>query len=238
MSTCPRGQAFKKRLNPEVLWSHLRVQSHGKIGNAIKGKLMKRILILFAHPALEKSRVNKALAEQIRQLSALTFHDLYEQYPDFDIDVSREQELLSSHDIVIFHHPFLWYSTPSILKEWQDLVLVHGWAYGAQGTELRGKLCFNLVTTGGKESAYQRDGHNQFTMRELLAPIEQTARLCGMKYIPPFVVHGTHGLPPEAIKRHSQECRRFLEALQDDRVDLEAVRSLPRLNLDLDRIIT
>jgi glutathione-regulated potassium-efflux system ancillary protein KefG len=198
---------------------------------------MKKILILFAHPALEKSRVNRALVDQIQQLTGVTFHDLYEHYPDFDIDIEREQELMETHDIVVFHHPFFWYSIPSILKEWQDLVLVHGWAYGTRGTALRGKQFLNLVTTGGGERAYQKDGHNRFTMRELLAPIEQTSHLCGMSYLPPFVVHGTHSLTSEEIRQHAQDCKRFLEGLRDDRIDLKAACDLPRINLDLNRII-
>jgi glutathione-regulated potassium-efflux system ancillary protein KefG len=199
---------------------------------------MKRILVLFAHPALEKSRVNKAIVRQIQELEVVTFHDLYEQYPDFDIDIVREQELLASHDIVIFHHPFFWYSTPSILKEWQDLVLVHGWAYGSQGTALRGKHFLNLVTTGGREGAYQENGHNRFTMRQLLAPIEQTAHLCGMVYLPPFVIHGTHSLTGTDIQHHAGQCKRFLEALRDDRIDLEAASAMTRINLDLDQLIS
>jgi len=198
---------------------------------------MKRILILFAHPALEKSRVNRALVKQIEFLSHVTFHDLYEAYPDFDIDIARERHLLASHDIIIFHHPFFWYSTPALLKEWQDLVLVHGWAYGSQGTALRGKQFLNLITTGGRENAYRKNGHNRFTMRELLAPIEQTAYLCGMNYLPPFVIHGTHSLTKEEIQKEAEECRRFLEALRDERIDLEAAGSLPRINLDLNRIL-
>jgi len=199
---------------------------------------MKRILILFAHPALEKSRVNRKIVRKIQSLETVTFHDLYEQYPDFDIDIEREQELLTSHDIVVFHHPFFWYSTPAILKEWQDLVLVHGWAYGSQGDALRGKYFLNLITTGGRESAYQKDGHTGFTMRELLAPIEQTTRLCGMVFLPPFVIHGTHSLTASDIQRQAAESRRFLESLGEERVDLESARNLPRINLDLNRIIT
>jgi glutathione-regulated potassium-efflux system ancillary protein KefG len=199
---------------------------------------MNRILVLFAHPALEKSRVNKAIVEQIQQLEGVTLHDLYELYPDFDIEITREQNLLTDHDVVVFHHPFFWYSTPSILKEWQDLVLTHGWAYGKEGTALYGKQLFNLVTTGGQENAYQKDGLNRFTMRELLVPIEQTARLCGMDYLPPYVIHGTHRLTREDIAENARDCRRFLVALRDNRVDLDAARNLSRINLDLDRIIT
>ena len=198
---------------------------------------MNKILVLFAHPALEKSRVNKAIVERIQQIEDVTFHDLYEQYPDFDINITREQAQLTDHNVIAFHHPFYWYSTPAILKEWQDLVLTHGWAYGKEGTALRGKLLFNLVTTGGKESAYRWDGLNRFTMRELLAPIEQTARLCGMDYLPPFVIHGTHRLTQVDIEKEAEDCRRFLEAFRDERINLNVARDLPRINQELDRII-
>jgi glutathione-regulated potassium-efflux system ancillary protein KefG len=195
------------------------------------------ILVLFAHPAFQRSRVNRVLVEVARRVAGVTFHDLYEAYPDFHIDTANEQELLLTHDMVVFHHPFLWYSTPAILKEWQDLVLEHGWAYGSQGTALRGKTLFSVITTGGREEAYRHEGHNRFTMRELLAPIEQTARLCGMEFLPPFVVHGTHRMTPEEIEAHGRDYARLLEAIRDRRADLEAARTLPRLNSDLDQIV-
>ena len=98
-----------------------------------------RVLILFAHPALEKSRVNRRLSAAVSSLPGVTFHDLYEAYPDFDVDVRREQELLGSHDLVVLQHPFFWYSIPPLLKQWIDLVLEHGWAYGSEGKALVGK---------------------------------------------------------------------------------------------------
>ena len=96
--------------------------------------MAKRVLILFAHPALQKSRVNRRLVAAVQNLENVTINDLYEEYPDFSIDVKREQALLESHDIIIFQHPLYWYSCPALLKEWQDLVLEYGFAYGAQGT--------------------------------------------------------------------------------------------------------
>ncbi|RYE35767.1 MAG: NAD(P)H oxidoreductase, partial [Sphingobacteriales bacterium] len=95
---------------------------------------MARVLILFAHPAFEKSRVHRPMVKQVLKLEGITFHDLYESYPDYDIDLDREQELLLRHDVIVFQHPFYWYSCPAILKQWQDLVLEHGWAYGRGGT--------------------------------------------------------------------------------------------------------
>ena len=205
--------------------------------NLNQGLLLQPVLILFAHPALHKSRVNRVLIEGVRDLPGVTFHDLYESYPEFDIDVRREQQLLLDHEIIVFQHPFFWYSTPAILKEWQDLVLEHGWAYGHEGTALRGKTFLNAITTGGREVAYQREGHNRFTIQELLAPLEQTARLCGMEVLPPFVAHGTHGMSEEDIGRHAREWHRIVEALRDERLDREAARSQTRLNASPDAVI-
>jgi glutathione-regulated potassium-efflux system ancillary protein KefG len=196
-----------------------------------------RVLVLFAHPAQEKSRVNRILVEGIRDLPGVTVHDLYEAYPELDIEVRREQELLLAHDVIVFQHPFFWYSTPAILKEWQDLVLEHGWAYGSTGNALHGKRMLNAVTTGGREVAYARDGHNHFTMRELLVPLEQTARLCGMRYLAPFVVHGTLGMTREQADRHASDWRRTIEALRDDRVDLDRAVAAARLNADFDALL-
>jgi len=196
-----------------------------------------RILVLFAHPALEKSRVNRALAEAVRGLSGVTFHDLYEAYPDFDVDVRREQSLLLDHDLLVTQHPFYWYSTPALVKQWQDLVLEHGWAYGTGGTQLRGRVWLSAITTGGREAAYQPDGLNHFTIRELLRPIEQTARLCGMTFLPPFVVHGTHRLDAAGISAAAADYRRAIESLRDGLIDLDAAQRHPRLNANLDAII-
>lgn len=197
----------------------------------------RRVLILFAHPALEKSRVNRRLIAAVRELPGVTFHDLYEAYPDFMIDVEREQELLKQHDVVVLQHPFFWYSTPALIKEWEDLVLQHGWAYGSAGNALEGKHMLTAITTGGREEAYCSEGSNRFTVRQLLAPIEQTARLCGMTYLPPFVVHGILGMDPPTIEQHAADYRRVIEALRDDRLPLETLDGMHRLNLDLDSLL-
>lgn len=173
-----------------------------------------RVLVLFAHPALQKSRINVRLAAAAQPVAGVTFHDLYEAYPDFHIDVSREQELLRAHDVVVFQHPFYWYSCPALLKEWLDLVLEYGFAYGPGGNALQGKTLVSALTTGGPAQAYARTGYNHFTMAELLAPFEQTALLCGMKWLPPFVVNGTLRMTdPAVIARHAADYADFLTHL-------------------------
>lgn len=199
--------------------------------------LVSRVLVLFAHPALERSRCNRRLVAGLDRLPGITLHDLYEAYPDLHLDVRAEQERLLAHDVVVMQHPFYWYSTPSILKEYQDHVLEHGWAYGRDGNALRGKVMLNALTAGGSEGAYRAEGRNRFTIRELLAPLDQTAHLCGMRYLAPFVVHGTHALDAAAIEVHRVEYHRLLEALRDDRVDLEAAARAQRINADLDALL-
>jgi glutathione-regulated potassium-efflux system ancillary protein KefG len=191
---------------------------------------MARVLVEFAHPALERSRVHARLLAHLPSRADLTLNDLYEHYPDFDIDVRREQALLVEHDVIAFQHPFFWYSTPPLLKQWEDLVLEHGWAYGRSGTALRGKHALHIITAGGREEAYRHQGYNRFTMRELLAPLEQTAVLCGMTWVPPYVVHGTHRLTLPHIEDEARRYGELLTQLADDRLDLDAASRFPTLN--------
>jgi glutathione-regulated potassium-efflux system ancillary protein KefG len=192
---------------------------------------MPSILIQFAHPALQKSQTNRYLLEAVRNLEKVTINDLYEEYPDFDIDVSREQRLLLAHDIVVFQHPFYWYSTPALLKQWLDLVLEYGFAYGRGGTRLHGKSFLTATTAGGPEEAYQREGYNYFHLRELLAPLEQTAKLCGMSYLPPFVIFNTLKLATEQEARSRGTLyRRAVESLRDSRFDPRLLKTAIYLN--------
>ena len=196
------------------------------------------ILILFAHPALQKSRVNKQLIKYVRDIDGVTFHDLYEEYADFHINVAREQELLKKNDIIVFHHPIFWFSMPAILKEWCDLVLEHGWAYGKGGNALKGKKLLSVISTGGSESLYRKKGYNRHTIGEFLAPISQTAYVCRMDYLPPFVVYGTHTVTKEQTAGHGEAYRTIIEALRDGRVDFEALQDFSRINSEIASIIT
>jgi glutathione-regulated potassium-efflux system ancillary protein KefG len=200
---------------------------------------MRRVLVIFAHPVLERSRVNRRLLEAIRDLDDVTIHDLYEEYPTLNIDVKREQELLLAHDVIVFQHPFYWYSVPAILKEWQDLVLEHGWAYGHGGTHLRGKLTLNAITTGGPETAYKKGGYNRFTIRELMTPWDQTAFLCGMRFLAPFAVHAAlKVVRDEDLDDCRATYRRLIQALRDDRIDLDRAAAAENLAQELSTVLS
>jgi glutathione-regulated potassium-efflux system ancillary protein KefG len=132
--------------------------------------------------------------------------------------------------MIIWQHPFYWYSCPPLLKQWIDLVLEFQWAYGPGGNALEGKLIFNVVTTGGAAEAYQHEGRNRFTIREYLHPFDQTALLCKMIYLPPFVVQGTHRLSHEKLEQHADLYGKLLQLILNNEIDLEAARKAEFLN--------
>jgi glutathione-regulated potassium-efflux system ancillary protein KefG len=179
----------------------------------------KKILVLFAHPRIQTSVVQTAMKKAVRDLDDVRLHDLYAAYPDFLIDVAREQDLLLAHDVIVFQHPFYWYSTPAIIKEWQDLVLENGWAYGTGGTALNGKFLMNAISTGGNRDAYQEGGRNRFPIEDLLRPFDQTAYLCGMAYLEPFAVYSGRHMDESQLSGHAEKYRDLITGLRDGRVN-------------------
>ena len=191
---------------------------------------MRKILIIFAHPVFVRSKINAAMRKAVEALEHVTFHDLYSCYPNFLIDVEHEQRLCIDHDVIIFQHPFYWYSTPSIMKEWQDLVLQHNWAYGSKGTFLKGKYFLQTLTAGASDEAYQPDGDKRTTIPELLAPFQAMARLCQMNWLPPFAVLGVQrGMPATNIQNYAETYRRTIISLRDTETDLSSLEAADNL---------
>jgi putative NADPH-quinone reductase len=193
--------------------------------------MSKKILVLFAHPSQHRSEVNLPLVRACAEVDGVTVVDLYAEYPGYCIDIEREQQRLRDHDVIVFMFPVYWYSTPAILKEWQDLVLEYGFAYGHEGTALQGKLAICAITAGGPEQAYQSSGYNHYSIRELLRPLEQTTILCGMTYLPPFTLFGSRTAVEDGkVKQHVENWKRALAALRDNRLDLAAAATAETLN--------
>ncbi|MGZ4107412.1 MAG: NAD(P)H-dependent oxidoreductase [Tumebacillaceae bacterium] len=163
-----------------------------------------KVLVIVAHPNLAESRVNKRWVEELEKHPEITVHNLYKEYPNEVIDVAREQALCLEHDRIVFQFPFYWYSSPSLLKKWQDAVLTYGWAYGSTGTALHGKEFMLATSTGGPEVAYQAGGYNRYSMSELLKPFEATSNLIGTKLLPSFILHGIFQVGDEELEANAQ----------------------------------
>ena len=198
----------------------------------------RKILVLFAHPSPERSEVNVPLFQASQKIEQVTTVDLYAEYPTYRIDIDKEQGRLLEHDVIVFMFPLYWYSTPALLKEWQDLVLEYGFAYGKGGNALSGKIFLCALTAGGSESAYRATGHNHFTLKELLQPLEQAAMLMRMRYLPPFALFGARtAVEDKKLDHHLEDWIRVLTALRDHKLDLDLVCESPKLNDNLSDLI-
>lgn len=181
---------------------------------------MARVILYYAHPGQRFSQANRALYAAAQSVAGIERVDLCAEYPRFDIDVEREQARLLANDVVVMQFPLFWYSSPAIVKEWQDLVLEHGFAYGAGGTALRGKTLLLALTAAGSEHAYSEEGYQKLPMRQFLTPFERTAGLCGMSFPAPYVLYGALRAPDDGrLDAHVAGYRRLLAALREDRYD-------------------
>lgn len=191
----------------------------------------RRVLVLFAHPRVDRSEVNEPLVRAAGAVEGVTLVDLYGEYPTLDIDVDREQARLREHDAIVLQHPLYWYSSPAILKEWQDLVLEHGFAYGDGGTALAGKIVLSAVTCGARRTAYTVEGENGIELRDLLAPFRRTFKLCRMRYLAPFALFSAgRAVEEERLEPHLAAYRRLLSSLVARTLDLDAAEAAMTLN--------
>jgi glutathione-regulated potassium-efflux system ancillary protein KefF len=111
---------------------------------------------------------------------------------------------LASARLLVWQQPIHWYSMPPLLKLWLDDVLAFGWAYGPGGTALRGKDLWLVASTGGAEDSYRPESYNRYFFDAFLPPYEQTAALCGMRFLPPLMLHGAHKASEAEIAAHAQ----------------------------------
>lgn len=139
-------------------------------------------------------------------------HDLYAAYPNGQIDVKSEQQLLEKFDKIIFQFPFFWFNCPPLLKQWLDDVLVEGWAFGSNSEyKLSGKKIALAVSAGIDKDGYQPRGKYKYTMEQLLAPFELTFNYIRADYLPAFIFYGMelHGTT-EHINKSAQEYLDYL----------------------------
>lgn len=191
---------------------------------------MNKILLVVAHPALEKSRNNIRLMKAAENVEHVMIRDLYELYPRFSINTAKEQDFLEKSDIIILQHPFYWYSVPALMKQYLDMVFTHSWAYGKEGNKLEGKFIFNALTTSGTRESYSWDEHNRFPISSYLIPYNQLAHVCRMHFLPPFVMHESGKADASASARHAKQFKLLLKLFSTERPDLEQIKDLEYLN--------
>ena len=170
-------------------------------------------LLLLAHPDIATSRVNRALLAGLDRLDGLEVADLTQLYPNAQIDLAAERERLLRADKLIFQFPLYWYSTPPILKQWQDAVLTPIFYLEPDTAALmRGLPILAATTTGGPPASYE-PGALTMTINELFAPLRATARKCGFIWHNPFAVHDVRNIDDTELRRASETYRAIVLSL-------------------------
>ncbi|WP_434700120.1 glutathione-regulated potassium-efflux system oxidoreductase KefF [Pseudomonas sp. D1-1] len=172
------------------------------------------ILIVYAHPYPDQSRVNQQMLKRAGANPDVVIRSLYDLYPGFDIDVEAEQRAVEQAQLVVLQHPMYWYSMPPLLKLWIDKVFTHGWAYGKGATALNGKSLLWAVTTGGEHDHFQMGAYPGFAV--LAQPLQATALYCHMRWLEPLVVHGAFAGDAEAQREQIEHYGERLAAWKED----------------------
>lgn len=178
---------------------------------------MTKALVIYAHPAHQRSRANQALLNSIADLTNVTIHDLYEHYPNFFIDVAAEQALLEEYDLIILQHPVYWYNMPALLREWQDLVLEYGFAYGKGKRKLAGKKFWVVMTAGAPEHTYEGSAVNERPLSDYFLHYERMANVCGLKQYPTFELYYSRHISDAELNQRCADFRAtLLRQLKED----------------------
>jgi glutathione-regulated potassium-efflux system ancillary protein KefG len=154
----------------------------------MEGSVLMKTLVIVSHPDILESSSQQYFLNSVKGFEDVTLHHLESTYPDMKIDVAYEQALLKQHDRILFQFPFYWYSSPPLLKQWQDVVLEYGFAHGTEKNALMGKEFGLVLIIGVNEKEYQAGGSELFSINELTKPYQALAHKTGMTYLKPLSI--------------------------------------------------
>lgn len=151
---------------------------------------MKNIVLISGHPDISHSTANRIITEELLADKNITAADIKLNYPDYNFDIEKEQQLLLSADLIIMQTPFIWYGLPGHVKLWMEKVFTYGFAHGEGGDKLKGKSFLLSLTLGGTAEAYSAAGHHQHSVEYFIKPIELFLKYCGVNFLKPVYSYG------------------------------------------------
>ena len=175
---------------------------------------MRKTLILIFHPDLSRSNANAMLAAAASSLPDTEILDMQALYPDGRIDADVETARLLAAERIVLQFPVQWYSTPPLLKAWQDAVLTRMFyiRYDSEGRQIEGTPLLVAATAGNVPEAYAPDGANLFPLAELMKPLRATANRCSLPWFEPFFVYRADKLDGLALDHVGRRYIRHLNA--------------------------
>ena len=170
-----------------------------------------KTLILISHPKFEDSGTQQFLKTSFYSLDDVKYQVIDELYGQSDgIDIEKEQSALKGFDRIIFQFPMYWYSSPASLKQFMDDVFTRN--YIVANRSVKTKQLGIVVTLGDAKADFQAGGSEQFTIYELLRPLQAFAHKAGMQYLKPLVVDQFGYMDPEQKEKLLIDYLQYLSA--------------------------
>lgn len=161
-----------------------------------------KTLVIVSHPYPDNSTAIKFLEKTAADVSDVTVRNLESLYGSdmSQIDVAAEQAACEGMDRIVFMFPIHWFNLTPMLKAYLNAVWAYGWAFGPEGTALKGKEMLVIATAGATEFTYSKDGLINSTIEEVLTPMKSSALYVGMTYAEPIAFY--EAMNPSEDKLH------------------------------------
>lgn len=151
------------------------------------------VLVINGHPNLEKSFANAEILKLLAQHSDWQVSHVV----DFAGDIETEQQRLLEAELVVVQFPLYWSTFPSVMKEWIDQVFTFGFAFGPDGSQLKGKKLLFSITAGATAESYSESGFNFMPLECYQRAFEHAFKAAEMNIIDTIVTFEMNAIPEE-----------------------------------------
>lgn len=151
------------------------------------------VLVINGHPNLERSFANAEILKLLAQRTEWkTIHTA-----NFAGDIKTEQQHLLAAELVVVQFPLYWSTFPSVMKEWIDQVFTYGFAFGPEGSQLKGKKVLFSITAGATAESYSESGFNFMPLESYQRAFEHAFKAAEMTILDTIVTFEMNAIPEE-----------------------------------------
>ncbi|TPR18231.1 NAD(P)H-dependent oxidoreductase [Apilactobacillus timberlakei] len=147
-----------------------------------------KTLVIVSHPEYDNSMTESFLNQCQNDIEEVDWLVLDHLANNYEFDVDKEQKRLVKYDRILFQFPMYWYSSPALLKKYEDDIFTRSFTYANEDGKLKGKELGIITTLGEPLKNYTVGGSEGFSINEILKPYQALAFKSGMKFIKPFAV--------------------------------------------------
>ncbi|TPR18823.1 flavodoxin family protein [Apilactobacillus timberlakei] len=147
-----------------------------------------KTLVIVSHPEYDNSMTESFLNQCQNDIDEVDWLVLDHLTDNYEFDVDKEQKRLIKYDRILLQFPMYWYSSPALLKKYEDDIFTRSFTYANEDGKLKDKELGIITTLGEPLKNYTVGGSEGFSINEILKPYQALAFKAGMKFIKPFAV--------------------------------------------------